>query len=194
MRKKVIAASIVVVLAALGTPAIADSTTQQEQTEEADYNLFEIMIQTQAEQTLLQEQQAAFLAAQQRAERMQDRIESLEKHVGNTWYVFSGITPDGWDCSGMVMWFYSDFGVELKHSVTAQMHSGEIVDEPMPGDVIAFKYKGADRGYHNGIYIGNDQFIHSPKPGQLTKISSVSKYIGDHSKAVYTRLDVGVLE
>lgn len=125
---------------------------------------------------------------------MDSRIQSLEKHVGNTWYVFSGTTPDGWDCSGMVMWFYSKFNVELQHSVTAQMHSGEIVEEPLPGDIIAFRYKGAERGYHNGIYIGGDRFIHSPKPGQSTAIGSVSKYIGDHSKAVYTRINISVIE
>lgn len=193
MRKKIAITSVALVLAALGTPASAENT-QQEQPEKTETSFLQIMIETHLEQTLLEKQQAEFYAAQERAQRMQDRIKSLEKHVGKTWYAFSGITPEGWDCSGMVMWFYSEFGVELYHSVTTQMNSGEIVDEPMPGDIIALRYKGSERGYHNGIYIGNDRFIHSPKPGQLTTVSSVSRYIGDHSEAVYTRLNIGLLE
>jgi hypothetical protein len=129
-----------------------------------------------------------------RAKAMNKRIKNLSKHVDKTWYVFSGITPDGWDCSGLVMWFYQGFGLELYHSVTAQMHSGEITDEPIPGDIIAFSYHGSERGYHNGIYIGNDQFIHSPKPGKRTAVASVSKYLGEHSVAVYTRIKIDVLE
>ena len=132
--------------------------------------------------------------AERRAELMQSRIQSLYKHVDKTWYVFSGITPEGWDCSGMVMWFYSEFGVGLEHSVTAQIHSGRIVSEPKPGDIVAFKHRGSSVGYHNGIYIGNDLFVHSPRKGRLTTIQSVSEYAGQHSEVVYTRVYLSVLE
>jgi len=193
MRKIATVATLTLALSGFGMTASADSTEQEKPVEEP-VSFIEVMLERHEAETLLAKQQAEFFAAQARLAEMDSRIQSLEKHVGNTWYVFSGITPDGWDCSGMVMWFYSKFEIELQHSVTAQMHSGEIVKEPLPGDIIAFKYKGAERGYHNGIYIGNDQFIHSPKPGESTKVSSVSEYIGDHSKAVYTRIDIGVLE
>jgi cell wall-associated NlpC family hydrolase len=129
-----------------------------------------------------------------RTEIMQSRIQSLNYYVGKTWYVFSGITPDGWDCSGLVMWFYSKFGVELEHSVTAQIHSGRIVDDPKPGDIVAFKHNGSSFGYHNGIYIGNDLFMHSPRKGRTTSVESVSEYAGQHSEVVYTRVYLSVLE
>ncbi len=132
--------------------------------------------------------------AELRAELMQSRIQSLNKYVDKTWYVFSGITPDGWDCSGLVMWFYSDFGVELEHSVTAQIQSGRIVDDPKPGDIVAFKHNGSSYGYHNGIYIGNDLYIHAPREGRRTTLSSVSEYAGKHSEVVYTRVYLSVLE
>lgn len=132
--------------------------------------------------------------AELRAEIMQSRIQSLSKHVDKTWYVFSGITPDGWDCSGLVMWFYSEFGVELEHSVTAQIQSGRIVDDPKPGDIVAFKHNGSSYGYHNGIYIGNDLYIHAPREGRRTTLSSVSEYAGKHSEVVYTRVYLSVLE
>lgn len=132
--------------------------------------------------------------AQLRAQKMQTRIEALRPYVDKTWYVFSGLTPDGWDCSGLVMWYYAEFGVELQHSVTAQMHSGEIVDEPLAGDLVSFRHNGVEMGYHNGIYIGNDMYIHSPREGKQTTLSSVSKYAGEHSVVVYTRINIGVLE
>lgn len=157
-------------------------------------SFIEFMIETKKTQTLLEQQQAEFLQAQLRAQKMQTRIEALRPYVDKTWYVFSGLTPNGWDCSGLVMWYYAEFGVELQHSVTAQMHSGKIVDEPLAGDLVSFRHNGAEMGYHNGIYIGNDMYIHSPRGGKQTTLSSVSKYAGEHSVVVYTRINIGVLE
>jgi cell wall-associated NlpC family hydrolase len=129
-----------------------------------------------------------------RAEVMQSRIQSLYPHIGSTWYVFSGVTPEGWDCSGMVMWFYLELGIELEHSVTAQIHSGRNVTEPLPGDIVSFRHNGSNFGYHNGLYLGNDLFAHAPKVGDITKVSLVSKYAGDHSEVVYTRIGIRVIE
>lgn len=129
-----------------------------------------------------------------RAKKIQSRIQSLYPHIGNTWYVFSGTTPEGWDCSGMVMWFYSELGIELEHSVTAQMDYGRNVVDPLPGDIVAFKHSGSSLGYHNGIYLGNDLFVHSPRVGAVTKVSSVSKYAGKHSEITYTRIGINVIE
>jgi len=128
-------------------------------------------------------------AAQLRASKIQKRITELQPYVDNTWYAFGASTPEGWDCSGLVIWFYSEFQVKLQHSVTAQINSGKIVDKPMPGDIVAFKHNGSSMGYHNGLYIGNNLFIHSPKVGAKTKISFVSKYAGEHSEIVFTRID-----
>jgi cell wall-associated NlpC family hydrolase len=152
-------------------------------------SFIEFLILYKAEKTLLEQQHEEFLAAQLRAETLNTRINQLQKHVDKTWYVFSGSTPDGWDCSGLVKWFYLDLEVELEHSATAQKYSGEIVDEPMPGDIVGFSHKGYDGIYHNGIFIGNDKFIHSPRVGAKTKVSSVSKYAGDHSTITFTRID-----
>jgi cell wall-associated NlpC family hydrolase len=183
------AATLILALAS-SSPSVA-TTTEQAPVEEPVHSssFISFLIQFDKEQSLLQQQYAAFQAAEIRAAAISQRINELEKHVNKTWYVFSGITPDGWDCSGLIMWFYSDFQVELEHSVTAQMHSGEIVDEPMPGDIVAFKHNGSSMGYHNGLYIGNDLFIHSPRVGTRTKLTSVSEYAGKHSEIVFTRIN-----
>ena len=200
MMKKILAiAAMTSVLTTCAISANADEEVAkpvlQEVVEEVDHQTFiEFLIDFDKQQTLLQQQAAEFEAAQLRASKMEIRISALEQYVGKTWYVFSGTTPDGWDCSGLVMWFYSDFGIELKHSVTAQIHSGKNPENPMPGDIVGFKYNGSDVGYHNGIYIGNDMFIHSPRKGTRTKLSSVSDYASEHSVPVYTRVDLGLLK
>lgn len=189
MKKLTLITAITLALASY-SPSVAVSA-EQAPLEEPDHSssFIEFLIKFDKEQTLLEEQHAAFQAAQIRAAAISQRISELEKHVDKTWYVFSGITPDGWDCSGLVMWFYSGLQVELEHSVTAQISSGTKVDEPMPGDIVAFKHNGSALGYHNGLYIGNDLYIHSPRVGTRTKVSSVSKYAGEHSEIVFTRVD-----
>lgn len=194
MKKLLAIAAMTMTLTTCGISANAVTPTGEPQQEIDHKSFIEFMIQTKETQTLLEQQQAEFLQAQLRAQKMQTRIEALLPYVDKTWYVFSGITPSGWDCSGLVMWYYSEFGIELEHSVTAQIHSGEIVDEPLPGDIVAFKHNGAQMGYHNGIYIGNDMYIHAPREGRKTTLSSVSKYAQEHSVVVYTRIDLGVLE
>jgi cell wall-associated NlpC family hydrolase len=128
-------------------------------------------------------------AAELRKSKIEKRIQELTKHVNKTWYVFAGRTPKGWDCSGLVIWFYSDLQVKLEHSVSLQMRSGKIVKEPLPGDIISFSHAGSSRGYHNGIYIGEGLFIHSPRPGRKTTIISVEKYTSSTDKITYTRID-----
>jgi cell wall-associated NlpC family hydrolase len=189
MKKLTLITAITLALASY-SPSVAVSA-EQAPVEEPDHSstFIDFLIQYDKEQTLLEEQHAAFQAAQLRAAAISQRISELEKHVNKTWYVFSGITPDGWDCSGLVMWFYSDLQVQLEHSVTAQISYGEKVDSPIPGDIVAFKYNGSSVGYHNGVYIGNDLFIHSPRVGTRTKVSSVSEYAGKHSEIVFTRID-----
>jgi cell wall-associated NlpC family hydrolase len=194
MKKILAMVAMTVILTSSTISASAENTAQETPTESNKPSLIDFIVLTKQAQSLLEQQVAEFKLAQLRAGKIKSKIESLEKYIGKTSYVFSGSTPQGWDCSGLVMWFYSDFGIELKHSVTAQIHSGEITDQAMPGDIVAFKHNGADMGYHNGIYIGDDLFIHSPREGKRTLVSSVSAYAKQHSEIVYTRINVGVLE
>lgn len=119
-------------------------------------------------------------------------IENTQQYVGKTWYVFSGAAPQGWDCSGLVTWTFSHMGIELYQSATAQMENyGYKVKEPKYGDVVGFKYKGASRYYHVGIYVGEDLMLHSGgKRGDRTELRSISGWSKDNndSQISYTRL------
>jgi cell wall-associated NlpC family hydrolase len=96
-------------------------------------------------------------------------------------YVWGGSSPGGFDCSGFVMYVYAQVGVYLPHLAADQYNYGTPVsrDELAPGDLVFFDGLG-----HVGIYIGGDQFIHSPHTGDVVKISSLndgwysSTYVG----------------
>jgi len=116
-------------------------------------------------------------------------IDELKKHVGITRYAFSGATPAGWDCSGLVMWAYQNMGVALEHRASVQQKSGTLVTKPKVGDIVAFTYKGSKYGaYHVGIYLGEDMMINAPRPGAATAIESISKFAGKYSTVTYTRI------
>jgi cell wall-associated NlpC family hydrolase len=115
----------------------------------------------------------------------------VKNQVGITPYVFSGSTPRGWDCSGLVKWTYAHLGVELRHSANTQRDSGTIATEPKIGDIVSFNYRGWRSAYHSGIYIGPDQMIHSGgKAGDRTEIISISEWAEDNanSEIIYTRI------
>lgn len=124
----------------------------------------------------------------QNAETLKQVVAKVKKYKGKTWYVFGGATPSGWDCSGLVTWTYKQAGVNLYHSASAQMNSGKRVKTPKVGDLVAFSYGGRYAG-HIGIYVGNGNFIHSPRPGVRTTIENVKKFAHDiGSRVVYTRI------
>jgi cell wall-associated NlpC family hydrolase len=118
-----------------------------------------------------------------------EAVDLSRKQVGKTWYVFSGSTPSGWDCSGLVRWTYSHLDIDLYHSATVQMGSGVKVYTPKFGDIVGFAYNGSSRFYHVGIYIDDDLMLHSGgKRGDMTEFRSISGFAGEHSKVSFTRI------
>lgn len=123
--------------------------------------------------------------------RMDKVVIKLKKYANKTWYVFSGNTPNGWDCSGLVMWTYRQLGIELKHSASVQKNSGRFVSasHAKPGDIVAFGWRGWSGAGHVGIYLGNGMMINAPSPGHKTTIQSVNSFAKyGYSKVTFTRI------
>lgn len=125
---------------------------------------------------------------QENFDKVQAAIKKLNIHVGKTWYVFSGATPRGWDCSGLTMWFYQQLEIDLEHRASRQDTSGTKSKDPKPGDLVVFHYKGNKDAYHVGIYIGDGEMIHAPKRGHLTRVENVKKFGGKYSDITYRRM------
>jgi peptidoglycan DL-endopeptidase CwlO len=91
-------------------------------------------------------------------------------------YRWGGASPSGFDCSGFTMYVFGQVGVSLPHNAAMQYGYGSSVSrsELQPGDLVFFNGLG-----HVGIYIGGNQFIHSPHTGDVVKISSITGWYAD---------------
>lgn len=81
-------------------------------------------------------------------------------------YLWGGRSTKGFDCSGFTQTVYKLNGIALPRDANMQVQSGvEVtIDDSLknltPGDLLFFG-KDIDHIFHVGIYIGDDQFIHS---------------------------------
>lgn len=89
--------------------------------------------------------------------------------------VRSGASPEtGFDGPGLVAWAYGLNGVTLPRSAAAQARVGTPV---APGDLRAgdaiFFADPSGYVHHEGLYLGDGQFVHAPGAGDVVKISSL---------------------
>ncbi|CAJ1174894.1 NLP P60 protein [Companilactobacillus paralimentarius DSM 13238 = JCM 10415] len=103
-------------------------------------------------------------------------ISTAKKYLG-TPYVWGGKTPSGFDCSGFTSYVYNEAtGKNIGSYTVAQESAGtqEAVSQASAGDLLFWGGKGSS--YHVAIYLGNNQYIAAPQPGESVKISSISSY------------------
>ena len=100
--------------------------------------------------------------------------ETAQQYLGVP-YRFGGATPQGFDCSGFVMYVFQKHGVKLPRTADVQYTVGRIIDKKtlQPGDVVFFTTyeKGAS---HEGIYLGQERFVHASS-SRGVMISSLSE-------------------
>ena len=76
------------------------------------------------------------------------------------------------DCSGLTMYVYKLFGIDLPHNAAMQFNMGIKItlQQARPGDLVYFGMPP----HHVGMYLGNDMFIHAPQTGDVVKVSKLS--------------------
>ncbi|MGW7328613.1 NlpC/P60 family protein [Streptomyces sp. NPDC054840] len=82
-------------------------------------------------------------------------------------YVWGATGPGSFDCSGLTQAAWRSAGVSLPRTTYTQINAGRRVsrDQLAPGDLVFF-YSGVT---HVGLYIGNGQMIHAPRPGSTVR-------------------------
>ena len=90
-------------------------------------------------------------------------------------YVYGGSTPSGFDCSGFTSYVFKNTVGTIPRVAQAQFDATTRVsmEELEPGDLVFFG-SSASSISHVGIYVGNNQFIHSPHTGEVVKYDSLT--------------------
>lgn len=90
-------------------------------------------------------------------------------------YVYGGVGPNSFDCSGFTQYVYKKFGINLSHSASAQANIGTTVSKSdlQLGDMVFFSQGGSSIG-HVGIFVGNNSFIHAANPQKGVVITSLA--------------------
>lgn len=105
----------------------------------------------------------------------QGAIAAAKSQLGRP-YRWGGTSPaTGFDCSGLMLWSWQQVGVSLPRTSRAQYAGTQRVpiSQLQPGDLV---FSG-NPVHHVGMYIGGGQMIHSPRTGDVVKITSIS-YMG----------------
>lgn len=86
-------------------------------------------------------------------------------------YVWAATGPSSFDCSGLTGWAYKQAGVSLPRISQDQANAGTRISRSQlkPGDLVLF-YSDL---HHIGLYAGNGQVLHAPKPGANVRYESM---------------------
>lgn len=106
------------------------------------------------------------------AQRVQTVVNAAKAHLGLP-YLYGGTSPStGFDCSGLTQYAFRQAGISIPRVSYEQAAAGRAVpySQLRVGDLVAFNSPVS----HVGIYVGNGQFIHSPRTGDVVKISKLS--------------------
>jgi LysM repeat protein len=116
-------------------------------------------------------QGSGFLAA----EKNRELLARAAKSFLGFRYSRGGSSVNGMDCSSYVQRVYKIFGIDLPRTAREQFQIGYGVarNALKVGDLVFFKRVQVRQPTHVGIYIGNDQFIHTSLKKKQVDIESI---------------------
>lgn len=105
------------------------------------------------------------------------RLLTLGKQFLETPYLWGGITPQGFDCSGFIYALHRALGYAIPRDAQDQFANGyPIAPESLAaGDLVFFaREHGTGQVHHVGMYAGNGQMLHAPKPGEGVQLAPLT--------------------
>ncbi len=86
-------------------------------------------------------------------------------------YIWAAEGPNGYDCSGLMLYAWRAAGRNLPHSSRIQFSTTVRVplDQRRPGDLLFY----GRPIHHVGMYIGNDQMVEAPHRGARVRVKSI---------------------
>lgn len=103
-------------------------------------------------------------------------VDYIKQFIG-TPYVWGGQSPGGFDCSGLLVYGFKNFGINLSRTTYTQIGQGQAINIKGlgVGDLVFFETDGGTKGPdHVGIYAGNGKMIHAPRPGKAVEITDMT--------------------
>jgi cell wall-associated NlpC family hydrolase len=88
-------------------------------------------------------------------------------------YQYGATGPKAYDCSGLTGAAWKAAGLSLPRTSQQQFAVGQKVAEAdlQPGDLVFFY---GDQPAHVGLYVGDGQIIHAPRPGKTVEYSKLA--------------------
>lgn len=103
-------------------------------------------------------------------------VPPIALHYRGAPYVFGGATPDGFDCSGFAYFVLNRAGIRIERDIWSQYESGVHPDrhQLLPGDLVFFRDTYGPGLSHNGIYLGNGEFVHAANEEAGVAVSNLA--------------------
>ncbi|MCZ3948222.1 NlpC/P60 family protein [Lactobacillus gasseri] len=142
------------------TSATAQAPVAQTAAQQSTYNA-----SSQAAQPAKQQ------ASTQSSSTAQTVVNAAKSQIGKP-YVWGATGPNAYDCSGLVQYAYSQAGKNIGRTTYQQAGAGQhvSVSQAQAGDILMWG------DYHDAIYVGNNQYVHAPQPGQNVTQATISSY------------------
>lgn len=89
-------------------------------------------------------------------------VVSIAEKLKGKPYRYGGVTPEGFDCSGLIHYAYRQIGKSIPRTTEGQYRATERIsmEDLQPGDLLFFRINSRKLS-HVGLYAGNRRFIHA---------------------------------